>query len=484
MDEPPMNSVARARSVTFNMIVVVAGRAVVALAGLGVVVVLTRYLGPEGFGQYRTVLTYVSLIAIPAELGLYTIVLREISRPGADGGEILGAALSLRLLASASILGLGSVAALLLPYPAVVVHGIFVATFYYTALQSGILLSAVFQKHLRQGLQMSAEIAGGVTTLALIGACVAFDAGLVATIGATSCGGLVAFALAAALARRLEPFKFRIDFAAWRVLITMGLPVAGSRIAVMAILRGDVLLLSLLDTPHAVGLYGVPSKLFEVVTGITVVFAAMSMPILIAAASSADGRTFGRHVRDGVTTIALFSGGLIAFGSTFSEQILVTVAGQEFAPAAPALMLITFAIGVNAIGQLFRFALIAMELQRRLVVIDVVALILAIAAYLILIPRFSYLGAAITTASVELILCLAMAGVLTRTCAGLPASVDLLKAVIAAAIAALMRSLVAAGVVSPLAALLGGIGYLAVLVLLGAIPASYLRELVSRSEGR
>ena len=36
-------------------------------------------------------------------------------------------------------------------------------------------------------------------------------------------------------------------------------------IALMVILRGDILLLSILDTATAVGLYGVPSKIFEII---------------------------------------------------------------------------------------------------------------------------------------------------------------------------------------------------------------------------
>jgi O-antigen/teichoic acid export membrane protein len=463
------------------MIIVVGGRTIVALAGLATVAVLTRQLGPEGFGNYRIALIYVSFVAIPAELGLYTIVLREISRPGADTPHILGAALSLRLIASAAVLLLGSLAAVLLPYPTVVIQGICIAALYYVTVQGGIFLGAVFQKHLKQIFQMAAEIAGVLVVLALIGVGVLLDAGFLVMLGATAGGGLVAFVCAALLARRLEPFKLGVDLKLWRELIVEGLPVGGSRVAIMAIMRGDILLLSLLDTSEAVGLYGVPSRIFEVVTGITIMFAAMTMPALMVAASTADGGAFSRHLRDGVMPIAVLSGGFIALCFAFAEQILAVIAGSDFAPAAPALILLAFAAGAHAIGELFRLALIAMHLQHRVLAVDVVALIGAIAAYLLLIPRFSYLGAAIATALVELALCLAMAAVLARTYAGRPSTGGIAKVFLAAAISlVLMRSMSEAALPWPVAMVSGGAAYVAVLLLVGAVPPSYLRDLLRR----
>jgi O-antigen/teichoic acid export membrane protein len=293
--------------------------------------------------------------------------------------------------------------------------------------------------------------------------------------------GLIAFGLAAALARRLEPFAFRIDLAAWRTLIVMGLPIGGSRIALMAILRGDILLLSLLGSAQAVGLYAVPSRIFESVTGITIVFAALMMPRLTAAASTGDAGALRHHLKTGALAIATFSAGFIALCLAFAEQILVLVAGPEFAPAAPALMLIAVAAGAHALGQLFRFALTALGLQRYVLIIDLTALAFAIGVYLTLIPQFSYLGAAIATALVELLLCLTMTVVLTRTHAGTPVPVDVLKVIPAAAASFLvMRGLTDAALAWPLAMLAGGVAYFAVLLLLGVIPAGHLRNMLRR----
>ena len=60
---------------------------ILALVGIGFI---TRYLGKEGFGDYATVLAFFSFFGAIADLGLYSISVREISREGADEKKIMG----------------------------------------------------------------------------------------------------------------------------------------------------------------------------------------------------------------------------------------------------------------------------------------------------------------------------------------------------------------------------------------------------------
>ena len=65
---------------------------------------MTRDLGPHGFGDFRTAVGYLGLIVLLADLGLASIFVREISAPGADQARLVGNAIALRLtLATASI---------------------------------------------------------------------------------------------------------------------------------------------------------------------------------------------------------------------------------------------------------------------------------------------------------------------------------------------------------------------------------------------
>ena len=66
---------------------------VLALVGIGFI---TRYLGAGGFGDYSTVLAFFFFFGALADLGLYSISTREISRPGSNEKEILGNVFAIR----------------------------------------------------------------------------------------------------------------------------------------------------------------------------------------------------------------------------------------------------------------------------------------------------------------------------------------------------------------------------------------------------
>ena len=78
----------------------------------------------------------------------------------------------------------------------------------------------------------------------------------------------------------------RFELPLWRQYLIAGLPLAGSQILGMAMLRGDSLLLSLFQPAAAVGLYGVPAKLFEITTSVPYMLAGLMMPALTASAQS------------------------------------------------------------------------------------------------------------------------------------------------------------------------------------------------------
>ena len=75
------------RRVASNTAVQIAGKGAVLLLGAASIAVLTRYLGPDDYGNYTLALMYMQLFAVLADVGLYTTVVREISKPpGAHRG--------------------------------------------------------------------------------------------------------------------------------------------------------------------------------------------------------------------------------------------------------------------------------------------------------------------------------------------------------------------------------------------------------------
>jgi O-antigen/teichoic acid export membrane protein len=471
------------RALTFNMAAIVTGKVIAVVIGLVSIALITRALGPEGYGAYRTILTFVSFVSIGSDLGLQLVVLRELGRPGRDHGRLVGAALLLRLMISALVLGLGALLSLLMPYDHEIVRGIMVAAPYYVVFQAAMVLQTVFQRHLRQGLQAISETIGGLVMLALVWLALQADAGVVPMVAAMLGGGIVQLAIAWPLARRLQPFRLAVDLEIWREMVRIGLPIAGSRVILSTILRGDILLLSLLATEAAVGLYGVPSKMFEILVTLAVLFNGMLMPMLVASLAQKDLASANATAGHALTAMLVFGGGVIAVFAAFPAEVLTVVAGADFAPAAPALTLIGVAIASNAVAQVYRHMLTAMDRQRQAFWMDCVGLAVALAAYFTLIPLFSYLGAAIGTALTETALCLGLMIAVMRAGLRPPLLVALVKtALVTAASIAAMIGLARIGLFWPLAMMLGGILFLGLVVASGIAPPAYLNAMFRRKK--
>jgi O-antigen/teichoic acid export membrane protein len=463
------------RSLATNMAAVASGKAMAAVAGLLMIMVLTRHLGPTEFGYYRTVLTYCAFAAVLADCGLYMINLREMSRPGADPARVAGNTLALRFVSTGGMLIAAAAFVWVTPYDLTVKLGVIIGAAIYTCLQASDFLISVFQSVLKQGRNAIAEVVGAVTTLVAVWFLATLThAGAIPMLGATLLGAALAMGISWRLAHRLVSFRLSFDLPLWRHFLVAGLPIAGAQILGMAMLRGDALLLSLYQPAADVGLYGVPSKLFEIATSIPYQFAGLMMPALTAGAKN--GRQeFGSALRNAVDAGALYGVGAILALAFFAPQILTLVAGADFAAGAPALVFISVAIALAGMTHILRFALVACEKPRVVLFGDSVACACAFAAYFALIPRYSFVGAAIGTVVAEVAALVCMLIGLSRAGRPLPSILNPLKALVSGAVAGAVMLFLQRFELFWLVNLgIGGGVYLVCLALTRAIP----RELV------
>jgi O-antigen/teichoic acid export membrane protein len=464
----------RLRALAANMAAVITGKAATAIVGLLTVVALTRHLGPTEFGYYRTVLTYSAFAAVLADSGLYMVTLREMSRDGVDAGRVLGNALPLRIVSTGGVLLAAAAVAWLTPYDPPVKWGTLIGAAIYTCLQTSDFLIAAFQSVLKQARNAVAEVTGAVVTLAAVSALALTHVGALPMLGATLLGAAVAVGISVRLVRRLVSFRVSFDLPQWRQYLIAGLPLAGSQILGMAMLRGDSLLLSLFQPAAAVGLYGVPAKLFEIATSVPYMLAGLMMPVLTASARR-DHEEFRRQLGNTLDAAAVYGVAVVIAFAPFADRLLALISGARFVAGAPALVVISFAIALAGLTHVLRFTLVACGKPRLVLTADAIACACAFAAYFALIPRFSLLGAAAGTVVAEASALIAMSVALRRAGRRLPSLVNPAKAVIAGILAVLtMRYLIAWGAAWLLALAAGGALYLAVLMLTRAIPRQLL----------
>jgi O-antigen/teichoic acid export membrane protein/glycosyltransferase involved in cell wall biosynthesis len=474
---------AQGRALLSNMVAVAGGKAAAAVAGLLTIMVLTRHLGPHDFGYYRTVLTYSAFAAVLADLGIYFVGLREMSRPGADVSRVIGTAFLLRLVSTALVLLVTSAFALLLPYDAEVKRGIFLGSLIYVGFQANEFLTGVFQRVMKQAGNALAEAAGAFTTLLAVWLLAQLDAGFMTMLCGTLLGAAVALTISWILARRLIPFRLSFDLPLWRNYMTAAMPIAGSQILTMAMLRGDTLLLSLMKPATHVGLYGVPTKMFELATTLPYMFSGLVMPSLTAAGApgSPTAGQFSKILSNSLDAMLMYGVGVILALSICAPQILTFISGEQFVDGAPALMILSFAATLTALSFVVRFALIALDRSRLVLIADAAACAIALAAYFILIPQFSFVGAASGTCIAEGAILVGMLWGVRRAGHPLPSFKTAPKTILAGVLAAAaIYGLEYIGLYWLLALAIGGACYVGLLALFGAIPRELIASLRQR----
>lgn len=394
-----------ARRLTANMAFAVGGRVLGAAMGLATTALLTRHLGPELFGIYRTALAWAVTTCILANLGLSVVTLREISRPGADISRIVGTALSMRLgigvlsvlLAAGIALATGGPGSI---DPAQLSRAILLAGLGCLATLGNEIVTTIFQSALAQVRSTIAELVGGAVALALTALCVLIDGGLMLFIAAAS-GGLVAtFLVSAELARPIALVQLRFDRKLAAALIVTGLPIFMSDIVGIVTLRLDTVMLSVLSLPSEVGYYGVANKLREVAMKLPYLFAAFLMPVLVQALH--DAKLFDQRLRDSLVSVWVFAVGVMLVLGCFAEQLVALIAGNGFVPAIPVVRVTGVALAAGCLTAVLQYSALARERATQVMRVHVCAAILALIGLFTLIPRLGAIGAAWAVAAGEM----------------------------------------------------------------------------------
>lgn len=95
------------KKVYLNTLAQIAGKISTALISIVLIKVLTNYLDLAGYGLYSKVYNYLSIFSVIADLGLYTVTVREISACKDDSEKvrkIAGNVLTLRTLMGLAII--------------------------------------------------------------------------------------------------------------------------------------------------------------------------------------------------------------------------------------------------------------------------------------------------------------------------------------------------------------------------------------------
>ncbi len=470
----------RSQAIFKNTTIQMAGRAVGLILGVVTLGIMTRALGVASFGSYTTAFSFLQLFGFLVDFGLTLTTVAMISEDEEDAPRVLGAIVAIRTMGAAIFLGLAPILALAFPYPPEVRIGIGVGALAFFALAVSQIYTGIFQWKLRMGYSVAAEVVGKVVILGATALAAWHGWGVPGMMVALGLGNVVAFLILKTAAQRLVAVRLNLNRALARKILSRSWPIGISIAFNLIYLRADVLVLAHYRSASEVGLYGAAYKAIDVIQVFPFLIMGLILPFMVRAIRNHDLHDFRRITDRTFSVFALAIIPLVAAMAVLGRPFMQLVAGSDFAQSGPLLAVLVVAASSVFFGALFGHAIIALDLQRRMVWAYAADAVLSLVLYFIFIPRFGAWGAAGVTIFSELFIALINFVVVSRKTAFIPSLASAGKALAAAILMATALFFTAAWPVLARIAL-GAAVYGVGIVLFRAVDRATLRMLIHRT---
>ncbi|MDQ3980412.1 MAG: oligosaccharide flippase family protein [Actinomycetota bacterium] len=397
-----------ARRATRAVLLVLGLRLVGALTGVVVAGLLSRQLGPAGFGELSVIFTVAILASTVAEFGTNYVVVAEMAAHPWRRRELAAGLALVRGVAGALLATTGSVVLVgVFDRPdAAWAGGAVLATLPLAALTG---LTVLHQARLRP--EIGAALSLGQSVLWLVAVVVAGTLGAsLAFYGlAYLLVGLVQAAAAWATVGREHP-----AWSCWRPaagwIVRRSWPLGIATVLGAVYYRLDAVLVFELSGADAAGFYSAAYRFLDVLQLVPAALAGVLVPLFASACARGDREGSERVLRLAVTVAAAVALPVAAGAFVAADRIAVAVFGPAFTPTGDVLAVLPLAFFSITTGYMYAAMLVALGQVRVLAVVAALAAVLSVTADLIVIPTWGAVGAAWITVCVEYLVttCLAL----------------------------------------------------------------------------
>src|SRR5574337_224368 len=366
--------------------------------GILVGVWIARYLGPDGYGQLSFALAFVMLFSSVANLGLDSIVVRNIIRSSSTRENILGTVFVLKLIGAAAAIGAMMVAIFSLRPADTTAQWLVLITGAGLVFQAFDIIDFWFQSQVQSKFTVISKNAAflfitmGKIVLILIKApLVAFAWAGLAEIALGSLGLVLAY--------RLNGYRirtWRADMSVAKELLKDSWPLIFSGVVSMVYLRIDQVMLGEMIGNEEVGVYSAAVRLAEVWYFIPMAVYSSVYPSIVDALSNSEKLFYDRLQK--FYNLMAFIGYLVALPVTLAAGLIVGLLfGQAYERAAAMLAVLTWAGLFVNLGVARSSFLMSMNWTKLHLLTVFIGCLTNVTLNLALIPRFGGMGAVIAS---------------------------------------------------------------------------------------
>ena len=370
-----------------------------------------RYLGPASFGILSFALAFTGIFAVFGDLGLRPLTVREVARDKSLAPKYLANVSLMKIIFVAITFGLIALTINLLGYPEETIKVVYLLALFVIFQAFTQMFYSIFQAFERMEFQgigqilNAALILGGVIFAIKNGFSVVGFASLYVVASIVGLG--YSFAVMKlkfsnpSLASATKAVEF--DWSFWKPTIKEALPFGVTGMFGMIYTYIDSVMLSLMQGDAVVGWYNAAYRLILVLLFIPGAFGVAIFPSMsrfyITSPSSL------RLAVEKYFKYMLILAVPIGVGTTLlAQRIILLIFGTEYTHSIIALQILIWTIVLTFAGAAFVKLFESTNRQAVIAKVSGICMAANIMLNLLLIPRFSYVGASVATVVTELIL--------------------------------------------------------------------------------
>lgn len=383
----------------------VVGRYGVAAFGWFGTVLMVRHLTDSQWGQLSFVLSLLSIVGFISDLKLSRIVLAEVIASEEGAGDVVGSYVGLR-----SAIGLVSYVVALAwviigDYSTHVIAITAIAGLNLVILSAGWGIGLLFQARLwLRSIAWGIFLGQAVQFAITVAVIVAGRSSVAAFAWATVINSLVFVVFLLVAGRHSDRVRFRLEPARWGTWLKEAAPLALGSALDTIYFRLDIVMLSILGTFAAVGVYSVGYKFSDLIGAIPSAVVTPAAALLIAHWDR-DDDSFHQTVRQAylILCVAAIGAGVSFFMA--ADRLVPLLYTDRFESATTSARLLVVGQAIHFFTMLWFIVLVAANRRRLYPITMLIGVALNIALNLFLIPRYSYNGAGWATVITESIVC-------------------------------------------------------------------------------
>lgn len=410
------------RKILSNTIVQFGGKILIAILSAVSIKFVSSYLGPDIYGKHTVIFDFLGFFAIAADLGLYTIAVREMSKDMPRIEYILGNILSLRTILTFSVLVLANIVIWILPMfsanydsDLIKLGTLIVSISTFLNLLNG-TITTVLQVHLKMQYAAFAEVLGKILSVGFILLTIFYlqpedpITGFYYITWAAAISAITMLIITITVTSRIAKISYRFDLDFWWQALKESAPYGLALFLNRVYFKIDSQMITFFRGSFENGLYAIPSRILDILMYLPLFFMNAVLP------------TLTRHIKDKterVKEIIQYSYDFliifaipIVFGAIIlAYPLIYIISSEEYLSKLDqgifgsdiALQILIFFTLFAFITSLFNFVLIALNKQMKLLWVNGFAALANIAGNIFLIPEYGFRGAAIMSVISEFI---------------------------------------------------------------------------------